>query len=516
MDGHYEEEEVAAAAAAVKVMSGEEETEEGDDDSDNNESGSNNSSDDDGDDDDFSSYDLTDRDQVLLAVRDECTDDEEYGLLMKFCRKHLRSTYSVRRWVRTLWKETDYKLSFIDGIILVLLYARIGLDLNARYDDFCWQNLMDCCETDKDGRIVRLIMNPNRIYIDMEAEDYEEYNLPRVVVLLQNLKHLEVVGCQSFHGGDYLSLLPHLEEINMNYNRIHLSQSGLPVGTKPLLKVKKMSLYGCEWSGPANLPESDFFRWMKSAFPNLKAINCTNDINIEDETVVDALRHKDGNFTFVDALLHNDVCFQDKLESLDLEYCCISPNAETILNSGALSKFKNLQRINLSSNGIRNFNSIAVTSTTPLLPRTLHSVDLSDNPIMRTPSNQMTLLKFLETNSGIYSLGVGWFEFFTGDYHPDIKHVLLINCARRSFVDRNSTVLPSLLPKFLEQVYNKSYDIYVKDENLRFRGKKDSTGVYHLLRQNLPAVISSRLYPSSTGVKRKPEQRRLSKRKVRK
>ena len=103
MDGHYEEEEVAAAAAAVEVLSGEEETEEGDDDNDNNESGSNNSSDDDDDDgDDFSSYDLTDRDQVLLAVRDECTDDEEYGLLMKFCRKHFQSTYAQRRWVRSL------------------------------------------------------------------------------------------------------------------------------------------------------------------------------------------------------------------------------------------------------------------------------------------------------------------------------------------------------------------------------------------------------------------------------
>ena len=60
-----------------------------------------------------------------------------------------------------LWKETDYKLSFIDGIILVLLYARIGLDLNARYDDFCWEDFMDGCTTDKDGRIVHLMMDPS-------------------------------------------------------------------------------------------------------------------------------------------------------------------------------------------------------------------------------------------------------------------------------------------------------------------------------------------------------------------
>merc|ERR1711865_63478 len=103
-------------------------------------------------------------------------------------------------------------------------------------------------------------------------------------------------------------------------------------------------------------------------------------------------------------------------------------------------------------------------------------MDLSANPIMtRTPSNQMALMKYLETNSGIYNLGVGWFD----DYHPDIKHVLLINCARRSFVDHNSTVLPSLLPKYLEQVYKKSDDIYAYYSKLR--GKKDSTGVYHLL-----------------------------------
>merc|ERR1719162_1644776 len=95
----------------------------------------------------FSSYDLTDRDQVLLAVRDECTDDEEYGLLMKFCRKHLRSTYALDSCANVV-EGTDHKLSFIDGIILVLLYVRIGLDLNARYDDFRWKDLMHCIETD--------------------------------------------------------------------------------------------------------------------------------------------------------------------------------------------------------------------------------------------------------------------------------------------------------------------------------------------------------------------------------
>ena len=505
MDGHYEEEE-EAAAAEVEVLSGEEEKEEGDDDSD--ESGSNNSSDDDDDDgDDFSSYDLTDRDQVLLAVRDECTDDEEYGLLMKFCRKHLRSTYAFDIYGEVV-KGTDYKLSFIDGIILVLLYVRIGLDLNARYDDFCWEDLMDGCTTDKYGRIVSLDIDPSCIHIDAEAEDYEGYNLPRVVVLLQSLTHLKVRDCRSLYDNDYLSLLPHLEEIEFYFARIHLSQVGLPLGTNPIPQVKHIFFCFCAWSGSVDLSESDFFAWLKSKFPNLKALETLNNGYEVDD-------HDRFAERFVGALLRSDVCFQDKLERLGVSVDGISPNGdtpifETILNSGLLSKFKNLQRIDLCSNGIRNFNSIAVTSTTSLLPRTLHTVDLSCNPIMKAPSNQMALMKYLETNSGIYNLGVGWLN----DYHPDIKYVLLINCARRSFIDHNSTVLPSLLPKFLEQVYNKSDDIYAKGSKLR--GKKDSTGVYHLLRQNLPAVISSRLYPSSTGVKRKPEQRRLSKRKVRK
>ena len=93
MDGYEEHEAVvAAAAAAVEVLSeGEEEEEEekeDDDDDDDDNTGSGNSH-------DFSSYDLTDRDQVLRAVRDACTDDEEYGWLMKFCRTHLRSTYAL-------------------------------------------------------------------------------------------------------------------------------------------------------------------------------------------------------------------------------------------------------------------------------------------------------------------------------------------------------------------------------------------------------------------------------------
>ena len=242
-----------------------------------------------------------------------------------------------------------------------------------------------------------------------------------------------------------------------------------------------------------------FLSWMISQLPVLEKIDFM-------------MGPQDKIEPFIDALANNNICFQGSLNSIAFTYCDLSNNDtfKKLINS-VLPKIPNLTYVGFThetgsfkyATKDREIGSFSGRLRWPLTFDLgyFHLNKINKVPTEIDPTEITALLKFLEINSNIINLGLS-VSNPDEDYHPKVKYALLINHAGRAIVQRNSNnsnrssspIPPSILPKFLERAYVKSGDIYIPFAGSSYRpvvAKKDHTGVYYLLRQNIPALVLS-------------------------
>ena len=445
------------------------------------------------------------RDESLRdVIANSGFSQRDLGAMMSFCIQHIPTDDDDRHEEnddgghRHDAGVDDQKIAFIEGISLVVMYVKMGLiDLHADNHmdfDFTYINYT----TNDAGRIILLHIDPYEDGI-LSDENSMPYNLPKDILRFQSLKDLSMTSSCIPDDVD-LSSLPHLKKLGF-YDLDYMSTRSVPSGMN-LPRLKELVVgWKYDASNPA-LP-SDFVPWMTSQLPNLEILSF----------------HEYGHSStvwdepFLDALISDNVCFQDSLKQMNLEYCNIAHNGvlKRIIRS-VLPRFAHLSTINFFERNTKDFKFLSTLTATTPLPRTIHSFILSmsaDNAdrkmALKDPTERMALLKFLKLNTSVYNVMSGYRhqEVHLHDYHPDIKYLLLINHAGESVVvenvgsttnrnhnDRPSIVPSSVLPILLERSYHQSDNIYHKRSPLR--GTKDSTGTYYLLRHNITALIGGR------------------------
>jgi hypothetical protein len=178
------------------------------------------------------------------------------------------------------------------------------------------------------------------------------------------------------------------------------------------------------------------------------------------------------------------------------------------LCSKIVPKLTDLSMLNLEGNRIESIQPIMgrMKSSTTFLPfKSLRSVDLSGNPIMKKmkedPKEKVAILSLLKSYNTIHSLGCGDFD---ANYDSDIEYVLRINHAGRCIVECSNRkedhrpLLPlSLWPIVLERVYKKSGHIYPRGSTRR--KTNNVTGLNYLVREVGPALISHSMVENGGG-----------------
>ncbi|OEU20309.1 hypothetical protein FRACYDRAFT_236384 [Fragilariopsis cylindrus CCMP1102] len=446
------------------------------------------------------------RDESLrdIIANSDLKSQRDLGALMSFCIQHIPTDDDDRHedndddvGHRHDAGVDDQKIAFIEGISLVVMYVKMGLiDLHAdNHMDFDFTSIS--YRTNDDGRIIMLHIDP---YVEgilgRENDNFVPYNLPKDILRFQSLEDLTMWSCRCIPDDVDLASLPHLQKLGF-YDLEYMSTRSVPSGMNfPRLKELVVDI------SHAPLP-SDFVSWMTSQLPNLEILSFHE--YGASSTGWDEL--------FLDALISDNLCFQDSLKQMNFEYCNIAHNSvlKRIIRS-VLPRFAHLGTINYFDRNTTDFRFLSILTATTPLPRTIHSFILSmsaDNAdrkmALRDPTERMALLKFLKLNTSVYNVMSGYRhqEVHLHDYHPDIKYLLLINHAGESVVVENvgstanrnhndppSIVPSSVLPILLERSYHQSDNIYHKRSPLR--GTKDHTGMYYLLRHNITALIGDR------------------------
>ena len=378
-------------------------------------------------------------------------------------------------------KSIPNGMNFVECVIVVSALSKMGLvDINniandqidfekygnqyGIHDDACY------CTINTDGRITGLYITPDNV---------DEYDLPAIIGCLERLTCLTLNKCRSLPVE--LSNLPHLEKLQLLHCSLNLNLiENFPIQMQ-LNNLKILTVSSAEPIPAA----SQFLKWITSQLPRLETLEHTGIETNDVSSIIDSLRT-------------NDIC--NSLKHLRLSRRLMEEESFEILMLEIVPKFRNLKSLSLFGNNINSFLPIvdSIKNDRTFVPsKSLCVLDVACNPVFKKmeddPIEKAALLSFLGTFNTIHTLGIEGGKH----YDSDLEYALRINHAGRRIVvkvdggsnnnnDDGKTIVPSSLwPTILERAYEKSLDIY----NPRDR-KKNATGIYYLLREVGPALLS--------------------------